>query len=183
MNAHPMILKLDVSGLPVRWIDWKQAAVIYARDRVRWEAGQDFIVLTGGMRNGEPSQLKVNSIIAVADKSRRFAEAPRLTNINLFHRDHNRCLYCGHHFSQQDLTRDHVRPRAQGGADVWSNVVSACYSCNNRKDCRTPEQAHMPLLALPYAPSLAENLILQNRRILADQMAFLEAFGSNRPKT
>ena len=176
MNTHPMVLKLDVSGLPVRWIDWKQAAVIYSRERVRWEAGQDFFVLTGGMRNGEQSKLKINSIIAVADKSRRFAEPPRLTNPNLFHRDRNRCMYCGLGFSASHLTRDHVVPRGQGGLDVWENVVSACYDCNNKKDCKTPEQAHMPLLALPYAPSLAENLLLQNRRILADQMAFLEAF-------
>ena len=42
------------------------------------------------------------------------------------------------------------------------------------KDARTPEQAGMPLLAVPYAPSHAEALIMANRRILADQMAFLE---------
>lgn len=182
MTTHPMVLKLDVGGLPVRWIDWQLAACLYARDRVRWEAGTDSFVVRGGMRNGEPTQLKINSIIAVADKSRRFAETPRLTNQALFHRDRNRCLYCGQHFSASHLTRDHVRPRGQGGADVWENVVSACYGCNNKKDCMTPEQAGMPLLALPYAPSLAENLILQNRRILADQMAFLSAFGSKRPQ-
>ena len=34
----------------------------------------------------------------------------------------------------------------------------------------------MPLLAVPYTPNLAEYLILQNRRILADQMAFLKGY-------
>lgn len=34
----------------------------------------------------------------------------------------------------------------------------------------------MKLLAVPYTPNLAEYLILQNRRILADQMEFLLAF-------
>lgn len=31
-------------------------------------------------------------------------------------------------------------------------------------------------LAVPYTPNLAEYLILQNRRILADQMEFLKTF-------
>jgi hypothetical protein len=31
----------------------------------------------------------------------------------------------------------------------------------------------MPLLYAPYTPSLWEDFILRNRRILADQMAFL----------
>jgi hypothetical protein len=33
----------------------------------------------------------------------------------------------------------------------------------------------MPLLAVPYRPSWVEHLILSNRNILADQMAFLRA--------
>jgi hypothetical protein len=55
------------------------------------------------------------------------------------------------------------------------NVVTACRSCNHRKGNRTPEQAHMPLLYAPYVPSLWEDFILRNRRILADQMEFLMA--------
>ena len=45
---------------------------------------------------------------------------------------------------------------------------------------RTPEQARMPLLYAPYVPSLWEDFILRNRRILADQMEFLMA---HLPKT
>jgi len=33
----------------------------------------------------------------------------------------------------------------------------------------------MPLLAVPFVPNYAEYLVLSNRRILADQMAFLKA--------
>ena len=55
------------------------------------------------------------------------------------------------------------------------NVVTACRACNHRKSNRTPEQARMPLLYAPYVPSLWEDFILRNRRILADQMEFLMA--------
>ena len=182
MNACPLVLKLDVSGLPVRWISWQDAACIYSRKRVNWEAGEDFFVLTGGMRNGHRTQLRVNTIIAVADRSRRFGQTPHLSNQALFARDHNTCLYCGQRHGFARLSRDHVHPRARGGQDVWENVATACRDCNGRKDCRTPEEAKMPLLAVPYAPNMSEHLILQNRNILADQMSFLSQFGSNRPQ-
>ena len=60
-------------------------------------------------------------------------------------------------------------------ADALSNLVPACKPCNHRKSSRTPEQATMPLLYAPYVPSLWEDFILRNRRILADQMEFLMA--------
>jgi 5-methylcytosine-specific restriction endonuclease McrA len=74
------------------------------------------------------------------------------------------------------LTRDHVVPASRGGSSAWENCVTACRHCNQRKDDRTPEEAGMKLLAVPYTPNLAEYLILSNRRILADQMEFLLSF-------
>ncbi|WP_255349518.1 hypothetical protein [Thioalkalivibrio sp. ALE16] len=38
----------------------------------------------------------------------------------------------------------------------------------------------MTLIALPYAPNQAEALILSNRRILADQNAYLESLTPDR---
>jgi len=53
-------------------------------------------------------------------------------------------------------------------------VVTACKRCNTRKGDKTPEEARMPLLAIPYVPNVAEYLVLRNRRILGDQMEFLK---------
>ena len=102
------------------------------------------------------------------------ARATRLAHA-LFARDQGLCLYCGREFHRGALTRDHVQPVSRGGRDTWENVVSACFHCNSRKGNRTPQQAGMPLLAVPYRPSWIEHLILSNRNILADQMAFLKA--------
>ena len=85
------------------------------------------------------------------------------------------CAYCGDLFHEDELTREHIIPFAQNGRDHWMNVVTACRACNHRKSSRTPEQARMPLLYAPYVPSLWEDFILRNRRILADQMEFLMA--------
>ena len=179
MHTIPAILKLDAGGLPVGWIRWQTAVVLYARDRVRWEAGEERFEIRGGTcaLTGRQSKIEIGSIIAVSDRSKRFERGvPLLTNRTLFHRDQNLCLYCGHHFAVSQLTRDHVIPAARGGLTIWENCVTACRVCNQKKDSRTPEEASMPLLAVPYTPNLAEYLILQNRRILADQMAFLKGY-------
>jgi hypothetical protein len=90
-------------------------------------------------------------------------------------RDAHLCLYCGERFGARDLSRDHVTPLSKGGLDIWNNVVTACKRCNNHKAGRTPEQAGMALLAVPFVPTHAEYVYLQGRRVLADQMEFLLA--------
>ena len=100
---------------------------------------------------------------------------PGLTNPMLFARDRHVCAYCGGRFQSRDLSRDHVRPVSRGGRDSWTNSVTACRGCNTRKGNRSPEQADMPLLYVPYVPNRHEHFILRNRRILVDQMEYLLA--------
>lgn len=181
----PVILKLDAGGLPVGWIHWQTAVTLYARERVRWEAGEERFAIAGGVnaRTGERSHFHIGSIIAVADRSKRFTHGvPLLTNRTLFQRDQNLCLYCGDTFGVSHLTRDHIMPASRGGDTSWENCVTACRECNQAKDARTPEESGMKLLAVPYTPNLAEYLILQNRKILADQMEFLKAFGRKKAR-
>ncbi len=183
MESIPAILKVDAAGMPVAWIHWHVAVTLYARERVRWEAGDERFLIRGGTnaRTGDQSRIEIGSIIAVADQARHHRRGvPLLTNRTLFQRDRNLCLYCGRTFPQHLLTRDHVVPASRGGLSVWKNCVTACRHCNQRKDDRTPEEAGMRLLAVPYTPNLAEYLILSNRRILADQMQFLLVHASKR---
>lgn len=173
------VLKLSAQGLPQSWISLEQAVTHYAADEVRWEAGGQIALFRGGHNavTGEQSQIAVSSIIGTKGVPRinPFQLRPGLTNSKLFARDRNVCAYCGGHFPEDELTREHIVPFAQNGVDHWMNVVTACRPCNHRKSSRTPEQAHMPLLYTPYVPSLWEDFILRNRRILADQMEFLMA--------
>jgi hypothetical protein len=173
------VLKLSAQGLPQSWISLEQAVTHYAAGEVRWESGGEVAIFRGGNNaiTGEQSVIHVNSIIGTrgVPKINPFNLRPGLTNTKLFVRDRNICAYCGGHFREEVLTREHIIPFAQQGRDHWMNVVTACRPCNHRKSHRTPEQAHMPLLYTPYVPSLWEDFILRNRRILADQMEFLMA--------
>ncbi len=174
----PLILRLDVTGQPVNWIPWQEAVCLYARGRVAWTAGENKFSLHGGSSRltGEVSIIEINSIIAVKGENRRRLRklAPPLNNLELFRRDHHLCLYCGKSPKLSQLTRDHVKPISRGGKNHWLNVVTACKRCNTHKGSKTPEEAGMPLLAIPYVPNVAEYLVLRNRRILGDQMEFLK---------
>lgn len=182
----PLILALDVAGRPLEWLPWQDVVCLYVREQIAWTAGEAVFTVHGGInqRTRQRSELELNSIVAVRGARAQMTECltPHLTNRELFRRDRHTCLYCGDHFSTSDLTRDHVVPLALGGNDNWENVVAACKPCNQDKGCRTPETAQMALLALPYAPSRIEYLILANRRILVDQMAFLQAHTPRRSR-
>lgn len=92
----------------------------------------------------------VPSVIRLAYWIKRPRPQPKLTRLEIFHRDRYTCQYCGKETRQ--LTLDHVIPRHQGGEHNWENVVSACVPCNRRKAGRTPEQARMRLLHSPTPP-------------------------------
>ena len=178
-RSAPRLLSLDAHGRVLDWINWQDAACLYARGAVAWTLGDPCLRVHGGTNrcSGEQSILDLHPIVASRGHARAQAlsPTPALTNTALFARDAHLCLYCGNEFSRPHLTRDHVMPLSRGGKDCWENVVSACFHCNSRKSNRTPQQANMPLLAVPYRPSWIAHLILSNRNILADQMAFLKA--------
>lgn len=171
------VLSLDSNGRILDWMSWQEAVCLYVRDAVAWTIGDPCLTIHGGHNrlSGQQSILQLHPIVASRGHARPglMVPAPALTNVALFARDRNLCLYCGNHFARGGLTRDHVVPLSRGGRDCWENVVTACLACNVKKGGRTPQMASMPLLAVPYRPSWVEHLILSNRNILSDQMEFL----------
>lgn len=179
MNA-PLVLRLNKSGRPVEWISPETTACLITKNQVLWSLGDSILSMRGGLNaQGIQTKLDIPGIIATRGQLFFSKFVPALENYLLFRRDNHLCMYCGRKFPNKVLTRDHIIPRAQGGQDLWRNVVSACQRCNNRKGARTPEQAKMPLLAVPYEPNQFEFLYLANRKILANQMDFLKDGFSN----
>lgn len=181
VSLSQQILRTDVAGMPLEWVDYRCAVRLYHTEQVAYECGRPLFRLRGGIcaRTGLRSMVEVSSIIATHGQGgsypARDAYVPPLNNHALFRRDTSLCLYCGHQFLVMELSRDHVTPLSQGGRDAWTNVVTACRRCNHHKAGRTPEQAGMQLLAVPFQPTYAEYIYLKGRRVLADQMEYLRA--------
>ena len=114
----------------------------------------------------------------------KFVHVPRrfrrqVTNTFLFARDHYRCQYC--HRSQLELrpreclTRDHLVPISRGGSNEWTNVVTACSSCNTRKGSRLPDECGMHPLAVPREPHFV-HLSWAVRRLTTTQAKYIRLF-------
>jgi 5-methylcytosine-specific restriction endonuclease McrA len=87
---------------------------------------------------------------------------------NVFIRDDYTCLYCHKIFDSSELTYDHVIPKSlwnykKGTPTVWTNIATSCVKCNHKKGNRTPQQAQMPLLHLPYVPAKSSKFLPINR--------------------
>jgi len=170
---HQHVLQLDIQGTPQRWITLEQAALHYATDTVAWVDGAEPLrTLRGGINaaTGRQSMIDVHPIIALrgAPRINLFDVTPSFAKHKLFRRDRFTCAYCAQQFHERDLQCEHIVPESRGGAWAWMNLVTACAACNGRKAARTPDEAGMPLVYLPYVPSRFEDFLLEGRHIRAD---------------
>lgn len=180
MNKEVKILITDANGNPRDWVNFYYACCYHAREKVLWTVGDPIKTFLGGKnKDGEQSRIDIAPVIGVVgplvgqkwlNRTSMFTERDIL-----YARDRCICAYCGSKFPEHKLTIDHILPKSRNGKNVWMNTVTACKPCNHKKRDRTPEEARMPLLYVPYVPTLAEKYILKQRNILADQMEFLEA--------
>jgi hypothetical protein len=178
--THQHVLQLDIQGTPQAWITLEQAATHIAARSVVWMDGAGPLATLRGGWNvplGRASCIEVYPIVALAGASRinLFDAAPALTKHKLLRRDRHTCAYCGQRFQERDLQCEHIVPQSRGGPSSWMNLVAACGACNGAKAARTPEEARMPLLYLPYVPSRFEAFLLEGRFIRADVHEWLAA--------
>ena len=164
------ILRTDAAGMPLDWVSYKEAARCYHLGQVLYSCGKLLYTVHGGISalSGKQSKIELNSIIATQGNNQTkyhllSSYTPPLTNKTLFSRDNHVCMYCGNYSMRSELSRDHITPISQNGQDIWTNVITACKRCNNYKAGRTPEQAGMELLAVPFSPTHAEYVYLRGR--------------------
>jgi hypothetical protein len=177
---QPQVLQLDVQGTPQAWITPQSAALHYATDAVAWEGGHSpLAVFRGGWNSisGRQSEIVIQPIVALRGASRvnLFDNEPAITRAKIFKRDRYTCAYCALTFPEKSLQVEHIYPQSRGGASSWSNLVSSCAACNTAKAARSPEEARMPLVYLPYRPSRWEDFLLAGRNVRADVHDFLVA--------
>jgi 5-methylcytosine-specific restriction endonuclease McrA len=114
----------------------------------------------------------------------KFVHVPRrfrrqVTNTFLFARDDYRCQYC--HRTQAELrpreclTRDHLVPMSRGGDNEWTNVVTACSTCNTRKGNRLPAECGMHPLHPALVPHFV-HLAWSVRRLTDIQAKYVRLF-------
>ena len=114
----------------------------------------------------------------------KFIHVPRrfrrqVTNTFLFARDQYSCQYCGRHQGvlreRECLTRDHLVPLSRGGTNAWTNVVTACSTCNARKGNHLADELGMHPLHAPLEPHFV-HLAWAVRRLTPIQSKYIRMF-------
>lgn len=149
-------LLLNASYEPMRIVSWQKALVLWFQDKVEILEYHSAFARSVSLRFKLPSVLRLKTYVRP-----RTNHAVRFCRENVYIRDNYTCQYCGEKFSAKQLTLDHVVPASQNGPKNWTNVVSACRDCNQRKANRTPRTANMPLLTEPHTPSWLPTLQLE----------------------
>lgn len=161
------VLVIDATYQPVSIVSWRRALTKLFAGRERAKTDRNFqapevvvyskdgtVVGLDGTRL--PAVIRLGSIIPTWKRRIRFCRKNVIVG-----RDRCVCQYCGKRFMTEDLTIDHIVPRAQGGQTRWENVVAACIPCNQAKADRTPEQAKMKLLSKPGKPHSLLDVIVK----------------------
>lgn len=158
-------LILDKAYLPTATISWERALVDvlcgraslvleYPELRVRssphsmFQTPQNF-----PLKTSERGVWKIPSVVRFRGKKTPQCRRVRFGRMNIWLRDEKACQYCGRHLKFHEFTYDHVLPSSRGGLTQWSNIVTCCRPCNNRKGNRTPLEAAMALIREPYQPA------------------------------
>lgn len=169
------VLTLNMSNEPLQMLPYKDAMRLLVTGKAE-------------LVEGDPERTVRSELLAIKRphviRLVKYVNVPRrllrkVTNTFLFARDGYRCQYCGKHESElrgrAALEREHVMPRSRGGSEAWTNVTTACTTCNGKKANRTPEEAGMKLRSKPAMPNLVR-LRWEVRRLTGLQRRWIERF-------
>jgi 5-methylcytosine-specific restriction endonuclease McrA len=136
-NGVPKARVIDPESYQTfEWSDWSKLKVLATDEAIQ----------------GANIMFRIPEVILLSDYDKLPKRTAHFSRRNLFKRDNMTCQYCGARPGSQELTIEHVIPRAQGGTSTWENCVLACVECNRKKADRTPKQAGMKLLKTPKKP-------------------------------
>lgn len=143
----PRTLIVDHQCRPLQVLPWQRALCLTLTERAEALILYDIEIHTINRSYPIPSVVRMTQVLA------RGNHPARLTRVNVLTRDSHRCQYCGTKITMKGLTFDHVIPRSKGGKTSWTNIVSACGTCNHNKGDQTPEQAGLTLRRKPVRPT------------------------------
>jgi len=167
-------LALNASFEPLTMVPVRRAVRLVIDGKAEIVEAEGTSVRSERLAVPRPAVIRLVKFVHVPRRFRR-----QVTNIFLFARDGYRCQFCGR--SQHDLrhreclTRDHLIPLSRGGHNGWSNVLTACSTCNTRKGNLLPEEAGMHPLRAPVEPHFV-HLAWAVRRLTRIQSRYIKTF-------
>lgn len=174
------VLLLNADYSPVRVLDWRRAVTLIMADKATLVAPY-----AGRLIRSPSTTLPWPAVVNLKHYASHRGKV-RFNRQNVLARDGWSCQYC--HRAPRTasgspinttLTLDHVVPRSQSiegrvrlpwngkrvAVTSWSNVVTACRPCNQRKADKSLDAAGMRLRRLPRRPTAWEGVQLLFSRV------------------
>jgi hypothetical protein len=148
-------LVLDSNHQPISIISWEKAIQSILNGKAQQLEKPGMTIRTVSKEFDMPSVLVILEPIPYREKRLSYNNSQ-----NLFVRDKYTCAYCGKRKRKSELTKDHINPIVQGGKNSWTNLITACRPCNQKKAGRTPKQANMELKYKPFEPKPNSSYLL-----------------------
>lgn len=167
LNIPVLLLNASYEGLGV--ISAERAFKMLAKGKIVMEKVTSVTIRSGSRPFVVPSVIRLLEYRRVPRRTRT------LSRKSILARDQHTCQYCHSTEQPAKLTLDHIIPRSRGGANAWENLVAACFTCNNVKGDRTPEEAGMPLALRPRPFSIhtSRNLLRESALRQKDWQQYL----------
>jgi len=160
------VLVLNRNFHAIQVTDWKRAITLVYLDRAHvvdeeystynfedWRELSQYIKdHPNGFIHTPSFRIAIPEVIALKSYDHSPNNEVKFTRRNIYEHYGYHCCYCGKRFSSNELNLDHIVPRSRGGKTDWTNVVTACMSCNLKKGDQLPEEAGMKLLIKPSKP-------------------------------
>lgn len=140
-------LLLSQSYEPLKVLTWQRAITLLFLNKVEVIEEYDTNIKSTSI------VIKMPAVVRLLGAFRRKKKPVRFSRVNIYGRDKYSCQYCSKKITISSGTYDHVVPRAQGGRTEWTNIVTSCEACNQKKGGRTPAQARMKLRKKPIRPA------------------------------
>lgn len=166
------VLVLNASYEPIRIVSWQRAMLLYLGQKIDALEFYETQVRSIQQSFVLPAVVRMKRYI----RPKRPFGYVRFSRQHVFMRDDYECQYCQNIFVGKELTLDHVVPVTRGGLTSWSNIVTCCVPCNQRKGAKTPQEAGLHLYKVPTEPlpGFLPDLLLYKRSMPESWKLYLE---------
>jgi len=166
-RAMDSTLVLNASYEPLSIVSLNRAVILVLKERA------EVVETSGDLRSAhetmpKPTVIRLRKYINIP-VSKRLLPPSRA---NILRRDQRTCGYC----LKAGNTIDHILPRAKGGTTTWTNVVTACALCNNKKGDRTLEELGWKLHFTPKPVYSSTRIVVAVQAREPSWRPYLEAY-------
>ena len=150
------VLVLNAGYEPLSLVSVRRAVVLLLREKA------EMLEATQQMLKSSTYSMPVPLVIRLVHYVRLPHRRVPPTRAAVMLRDTYTCQYCSDKPGQLLLTVDHIIPRSRGGEHAWTNLVTACKRCNQRKGNALLDEVGMQLVRRPFEPTYVALVLLSN---------------------